>query len=227
MPLAQRMSLCLPTIRPLGGWSPRSEDTALGWWKKNTGITKEGSILLQWNDQINADHNFSQADEERQPTIDSNGVVTFTGGQHLEIGTQITFAESSQFTFGMRVDVSEMGSLFADNTSTGEFLRLTSETNLRVRIGNATSHNFALPSGTWSDKKTIIVTRDADNVVKVFYDGTQISHTVSDEGQFLIDVFGVRRIDTNPYEGTLHEAAIFTSTSDELVSNLNNYLIKI
>ncbi|QDP64595.1 MAG: hypothetical protein GOVbin2006_6 [Prokaryotic dsDNA virus sp.] len=227
MPLAQRMSLCLPTIRPLGGWSPRSEDTALAWWEKNTGITKEGSVLLQWNDQINGDHNFSQADEEKTPTIDSNGVVTFTGGQHLEIGTQITFAESSQFTFGMRVDVSELGSLFADNTSTGEFLRLTSETNLRVRIGNATSHNFALPSGTWSDKKTIIVTRDADMTVKVFHDGTQISNTVTDEGQFLIDVFGVRRIDTNPYEGTLHEAAIFTSTSDQLVSDLNNYLIKI
>ena len=227
--LALKLGLSLNTIKPLGGWTPERETSALAWWKKATGVTTEEGKLTDWLDQIGNNHNFRQATEEERPTYTSSGAnegtVTFDSSatNNLEITTQITFAANSAFTVGMRVNVGSTGSLFTDNTTSGEFIRIMSTTQLRIKLSNGTSRNFDLSEGVWTDKKTIIVTRTTGGLITVLADGVAVG-TQTDTAQLLIDNFGVRRTDLNPYDGSLLDASIFTDTNATLTTNLQNYL---
>jgi hypothetical protein len=171
--LALKLGLSLNTIKPIGSWTPESESSALAWWKKATGVTTEEGKLTDWLDQIGNNHNFRQATEEERPTYTSSGAnegtVTFDSSatNNLEITTQITFAANSAFTVGMRVNVGSTGSLFTDNTTSGEFIRIMSTTQLRIKLSNGTSRNFDLSEGVWTDKKTIIVTRTTGGLITV------------------------------------------------------------
>ena len=227
--LALKLGLSLNTIKPIGSWTPESESSALAWWKKATGVTTEEGKLTDWLDQIGNNHNFRQATEEERPTYTSSGAnegtVTFdpSATNNLEITTQITFAANTAFTVGMRVNVASTGSLFTDNTTTGEFIRIMSTTQLRIKLSNGTSRNFDLSEGVWTDKKTIIVTRTTGGLITVLADGVAVG-TQTDTAQLLIDNFGVRRTDLNPYDGSLLDASIFTDTNATLTTNLQNYL---
>jgi|TARA_R100000479_G_scaffold168441_1_gene109464 hypothetical protein len=227
--LALKLGLSLNTIKPIGSWTPESESSALAWWKKATGVTTEEGKLTDWLDQIGNNHNFRQATEEERPTYTSSGAnegtVTFDSSatNNLEITTQITFAANSAFTVGMRVNVGSTGSLFTDNTTSGEFIRIMSTTQLRIKLSNGTSRNFDLSEGVWTDKKTIIVTRTTGGLITVLADGVAVG-TQTDTAQLLIDNFGVRRTDLNPYDGSLLDASIFTDTNATLTTNLQNYL---
>ena len=227
--LALKLGLSLNTIKPIGSWTPESESSALAWWKKATGVTTEEGKLTDWLDQIGNNHNFRQATEEERPTYTSSGAnegtVTFdpSATNNLEITTQITFAANTAFTVGMRVNVASTGSLFTDNTTTGEFIRIMSTTQLRIKLSNGTSRNFNLSEGVWTDKKTIIVTRTTGGLITVLADGVAVG-TQTDTAQLLIDNFGVRRTDLNPYDGSLLDASIFTDTNATLTTNLQNYL---
>jgi len=227
--LALKLGLSLNTIKPIGSWTPESETSALAWWKKATGVTTEEGKLTDWLDQIGNNHNFRQATEEERPTYTSSGAnegtVTFDSSatNNLEITTQITFAANTAFTVGMRVNVASTGSLFTDNTTTGEFIRIMSTTQLRIKLSNGTSRNFDLSEGVWTDKKTIIVTRTTGGLITVLADGVAVG-TQTDTAQLLIDNFGVRRTDLNPYDGSLLDASIFTDTNATLTTNLQNYL---
>ena len=227
--LALKLGLSLNTIKPIGSWTPESETSALAWWKKATGVTTEEGKLTDWLDQIGNNHNFRQETEEERPTYTSSGAnegtVTFDSSatNNLEITTQITFAANTAFTVGMRVNVASTGSLFTDNTTTGEFIRIMSTTQLRIKLSNGTSRNFDLSEGVWTDKKTIIVTRTTGGLITVLADGVAVG-TQTDTAQLLIDNFGVRRTDLNPYDGSLLDASIFTDTNATLTTNLQNYL---
>ena len=227
--LALKIGLSLNTIKTLGGWTPESEASALAWWQKATGVTTEEGKLTDWLDQIGNNHNFRQVTEEERPTYTSSGAnegtVTFDSSatNNLEITTQITLAANSAFTVGMRVNVASTGSLFTDNTTSGEFIRIMSTTQLRIKLSNGTSRNFDLSEGVWTDKKTIIVTRTTGGLITVFADGVAVG-TQTDTAQLLIDNFGVRRTDLNPYDGSLLDASIFTDTNATLTTNLQNYL---
>jgi len=227
--LALKIGLSLNTIKTLGGWTPESEASALAWWRKATGVTTEEGKLTDWLDQIGNNHNFRQVTEEERPTYTSSGAnegtVTFDSSatNNLEITTQITLAANSAFTVGMRVNVASTGSLFTDNTTSGEFIRIMSTTQLRIKLSNGTSRNFDLSEGVWTDKKTIIVTRTTGGLITVFADGVAVG-TQTDTAQLLIDNFGVRRTDLNPYDGSLLDASIFTDTNATLTTNLQNYL---
>lgn len=227
--LAQKLGLSLPTIRPLGGWTPDQEASALAWWKKATGVTAEDNKVTQWVDQIGGNHNFLQEAEEERPGYTASGAnegtVTFNplATNNLDIATQITLGEEQAFTFGMRVDIDGVGTLFADNTTTGEFIRIMTTTQLRIKLSNGTARNFDLSSGVWTDKETIIVTRTSGGLITVLADGVAVG-TQTDSAILLIDNFGVKRTDSNPYEGKLLDASIFTDTSAALTTNLHNYL---
>ena len=227
--LALKLGLSLNTIKPIGSWTPESESSALAWWKKATGVTTEEGKLTDWLDQIGNNHNFRQETEEERPTYTSSGAnegtVTFDSSatNNLEITTQITLAANSAFTVGMRVNVGSTGSLFTDNTTSGEFIRIMSTTQLRIKLSNGTSRNFNLSEGVWTDKKTIIVTRTTGGLITVLADGVAVG-TQTDTAQLLIDNFGVRRTDLNPYDGSLLDASIFTDTNAALTTNLQNYL---
>ena len=227
--LALKLGFSLNTIKPIGSWTPESETSALAWWKKATGVTVEEGKLTDWADQIGGNHNFRQEAEEERPSYTSSGAnegtVTFDPDttNNLDITNQITFASNSAFTVGMRVNVVGTGSLFTDNTTAGEFIRIMSTTQLRIKLSNGSARNFDLSSGTWSDKKTIIVTRTTGGTITVLADGVAVG-TQTDTAQLLIDNFGVRRTDLNPYDGSLLDASIFTDTNASLTSNLQNYL---
>ena len=53
--LALKLGFSLNTIKPLGGWTPESETSALAWWQKATGVTTEEGKLTDWIDQGTAD----------------------------------------------------------------------------------------------------------------------------------------------------------------------------
>ena len=74
----------------------------------------------------------------------------------------------------------------------------------------------------------MVVTRNASNVITLHWSGVkQTTATPTLLGTANIDTIGVRKTDTNPYDGTISEIQIFDTESTELTSNVNSYLSSI
>ena len=230
--LSQKLSL--NTIKNLGKWSPSDEASLKAWWKNATGVSTDGVGVVRWDDQSGNNLHFGQTLDPEKPTYAGNtginaGTLTFNpaGLQNLDC-PQITFAQGDAFTIGIRLDVNNIGgALLADNSSPGEVMRLTSTTELRLKFNNGTAQNLSLDSGSFIGTRVIVVTRDSGGLCKLFADGVEQSTTKTDDDSFLIDNFGLRRSNLNPYDGKLMEVQIYTDLGTELTNNVYNSLKNI
>jgi len=222
--LSLKLGLSLNNIKTLGGWQPTDETSVVAWYKQDAGITFDASskLVSQWSDSANS-YDMVQSDNSEKPEYDSVGAgVKFDGtDDNLQTSSQITL--SGAFTIGFKCNVQDTNNvLIADNTINNEMFKITSSTNLRVKIDNNIA-DLTLGSGSWGDGY-IVVTRDASNNMGLWHNGVDQSVTETLTGTADIDAIGVRNPDLNAFEGKMYEIQIFSSESAALTSNVNNRL---
>jgi hypothetical protein len=115
------------------------------------------------------------------------------------------------------------GVILGDNTTVGEFIRFSTNTQFRVRIDNTTAVNIDKDSGTWLEDAYMVLVRSSD-VLKLYWNGTAQTDTETLSGTADIDTIGVRRTDLNPYDGDISEIQIYSSSSTALTNQVNDYL---
>ena len=164
-----------------------------------------------------------QATASEQPAF-SAGVLTFDASatQNLQSTGQVSL--EGDFTIGAKIKVTTSGGvILGDNTTTGEFIRFSTDTQFRVRIDNTTAVNIDKNSGTWLEDAYMVLTRTSD-VLKLYWKGVAQTDTETLSGTADIDSIGVRRTDLNPYDGDISEIQIFSSSSTALTNQVNDYL---
>mgnify|MGYP003131999567 FL=1 len=219
--LSQKLSL--NRIRPQGGWTPGS-DNVVAWYKMATGITLNGSDVSQWSDSSGNGYHMLQSDAAQQPAY-SAGVLTFdpTSNECLELsGTQISL--TGDFTVGIRFNVTATtGVLLADQTATGEFLRFQASNKIRLKVDGTAPLDFTLNSGNFGGEQYMVLTRSS-GTCNLWVDGVQQTSSGTKTGTADIDAIGIRKTDVNPYDGTMREVQIYSSTSADLTANVNAWL---
>ena len=131
---------------------------------------------------------------------------------------------TGDFTIGAKLHLTASGgTLLGDNTAVGEFIRFTGTTELRIRVASATAVNIDKDSGTFVEDAYMVLTRSSD-VMTLYWKGVAQADTETKAGTASIDAIGVRRTDTNPYEGTISEIQIYSSSSAALIANINDRL---
>jgi len=224
--LSLRQSLSLNSNRVLGGWKPSDETGLEAWYKYQTGITLQIANVSAWADSSSNSFDMRQVTASEQPAYNS-GAIRFTPANNQNLQTASDIELTGAFTIGIKLNIAAAGGIIiGDNTETGEFFKLFSTNVLRIKIDN-TAADVQLDSETWGDGY-MIVTRNASNVITLHWGGAkQTTATPTLSGTANIDTIGVRKTDTNPYDGTISEIQIFDTESTALTSNVNSYLSSI
>tara|TARA_R100000808_G_C2152125_1_gene161438 strand:- start:1924 stop:3033 length:1110 start_codon:yes stop_codon:yes gene_type:complete len=209
------------------GWQPTDEGADLGaWYRKGTLITLSGVGVSSWGDSGTFGVDMVQATTSEQPSY-SSGVLTFnpTNTQNLQSSSQISIAGA--FTIGFKATpTSYTGTVIADNTTAGEFIRYNGTSKIRVQIDAGTAVDLDLDSGTWG-ADYIVITRDGSNLLNLYVNGVKQADSGTLAGTSDIDTIGVRRTDQSPFDGTIEEIMIFRETSATLVANINTRLASL
>tara|TARA_R110002012_G_scaffold211876_3_gene382868 strand:+ start:4266 stop:4967 length:702 start_codon:yes stop_codon:yes gene_type:complete len=228
--MAQKLGLALslPTVKPLGGWTPARESSLVCWFQKAVGVTASGSApygVSQWNDQSTNANHLVQATLGHQPTYTSTpgitkGTITFDGtDDNLDFTSQISI--SDDFTMAFRMNITTTGrTLFADNSIANEWMKTVSTTTMRFKIGGSVVNLSLGGSDVWGDDY-VVFTRSS-NVISTWWNGVLQTDTETLSGTVEIDNFGVRLTDTNPFAGWVREIQLYDSSSAELTADVIN-----
>jgi hypothetical protein len=224
--LALKLGLSLVSTPILGAdWSPADETSLVAWYQNAVGITLNGSDVSAWADSSSNSYDMVQATAAEQPAY-SAGVLTFVSANDDNLQTAGQISLAADFTLGLRINTSTTnGSFLADNTSANEFFKYSGLTNDRIalKIAGSAATNLDLDSGTFGDDY-IVITRLSD-VLTLYKNGVaQTGTTPTLAGTSLIDVIGLRRTDTNGFDGTIKEIQIYSSSSADLTANINDRL---
>ena len=223
--LALKLGQSLVSSNSPGGWSPDDETSLVAWYQNQVGITLNGSDVSAWADSAPAGlYDMVQDTATEQPAY-SAGVLTFASADTNNLQTSGANIElTGDFTIGVKLHLTAGGgTLLGDNDINGEFIRFTSTTELRIRVANATAVNIDKDSGTFVEDAYMVLTRASD-VLTLYWKGVAQADTETKAGTASIDAIGVRNSDANPYEGTISEIQIYSSSSAALTANINDRL---
>jgi hypothetical protein len=219
------LDLSLSSIKPQGVWSPDDESSLVAWYQNAVGITLNGSDVSAWADSSSNSYDIVQATAGEQPAY-SAGVLTFNSSFDTNLQTASQISLTADFTLGLRINTSTTnGAFLADNTTANEFFKYSGASSDRIafKIAGSASTNLDLDSGTFGDDY-LVITR-VSNVLTLWKNGVaQTGTTPTVSGTSLIDVVGLRRIDTNGFDGTIKEIQIYSSSSSDLTANINDRL---
>tara|TARA_R100000908_G_scaffold32521_1_gene14690 strand:+ start:1810 stop:2484 length:675 start_codon:yes stop_codon:yes gene_type:complete len=220
--LSLKQGLSLSSINPL--WSPYDETSLEAWYKFQTGITLNGTDVSAWADSSSNSHDMVQATATEQPAYSAaTGIITFASADSNNLQTTSQISLSGAFTIAMRINMLAAGGVpIADNTTVGEFIKYTTSSQMRIKIDNS-QVDITLDSGTFGDDY-LIITRNGSNLITLHKNGVAQADTETLSGTADIDALGVRRTDTNPFNGTMKEVEIYSSSSTELTYNINERL---
>ena len=222
--LALKQALSLISSKALGSsWQPSDETGLEAWYKNQTGITLNGSDVSAWADSSSNSFDMVQATASEQPAY-NGGDIDFTAAdtQSLQSSSDITL--SGAFTVGIRLepDVSNVA-VISSNIVPNEFFKITSDTNVRFKTDN-NEVDLGIDSGTLVADLSLVITRNASNLLTMYINGVAQSDTETLAGTADINAIGVRRTDNNPYDGTISEIQIYDTESTALTANVNTYL---
>jgi hypothetical protein len=185
--LALKQGLSLSSTKILGAWSPEQEASLVAWYQYQTGITLNGSDVVEWEDYTNT-YDMRQLTAINQPAY-SSGTLTFDSAdtQFLQTGGQITLA--GDFTIGFRVQATGtfLGTVLGDNTTANEFMRFNGAASFRVNI-DGTAQNFVITS---AGDDYYVLTRSGTTVT-LHQNGTATSPTRTFSGTADIDTIGTQ-----------------------------------
>lgn len=213
-----------------GGWTPEAESSLEAWFENKTNIGFQAAPntdrVFSWLSPSTVQLFVTASVAESPRYVPATGAMMFdpSATQHMS-GTQISL--SGEFTIGIRLNVNNPGGVvLGDNDADGEFFRIFSTTKLRVKIDNATAVDLELDSGVWGDGY-MVVTRVSD-VLTLWWNGVeQTTATPTLTGTADIDSIGVRKTNLNPFDGSVSEVQVFSSTSDALTKQVNQRLSSI
>ena len=204
--------------RPMGGWTPSDEGSAVAWYKKDTGITESGGAVSNWADQISG-HDMAQSVTANKPTYASN-TITFDGDDLLVTTSQIEL--TGDFTVGLKLnDTTYANTILGDNDAVNQLIKYTNSTTLRFKTGSG-QVDLALDGGNTFGDDYIVLTRNSNNL-KLWFNGVEQAATATKGGSSLIDSIGSRTT-SDYFVGDITEVLIFSSTSSDLTNNVNNRL---
>jgi len=204
--------------KPMGGWTPSDEGSAVAWYKKDTGITESGGAVSNWADQI-SDHDMAQSLAANKPTYASN-TITFDGNDLLVTTSQIEL--TGDFTVGLKLnDTTYANTILGDNDAVNQLIKYTNSTTLRFKTGSG-QVDLALDGGNTFGDDYIVLTRNSNNL-KLWFNGVEQAATATKGGSSLIDTIGSRTT-SDYFVGDITEVLIFSSTSSDLTNNVNNRL---
>jgi hypothetical protein len=216
--LALKQGLSLSSTKILGAWSPEQEASLVAWYQYQTGITLNGSDVSEWADYTGV-YNMVQETAIKQPAY-SSGTLTFVLAdvQFLQTTGQITLA--GDFTIAFRVHPTTFtGTVLGGNTDNGGFVRFTTDTQMRISI-NGVNLNFTIDN---AGDDYYVLTRSGSDI-NLHQNGVLNATTRTSSDGVDIDAIGIRGINLNPFDGTMKEIQIYSSTSAGLTANVNSRL---
>ena len=192
------------------------------------------SNVSNWTDQTGNFDMLQTTDSEKPQYTASTGAVSFDGAnESLQTASNITLDE--QFTVAERMNLETPFNndvVVGDNTTSGHFIRIKDSDTITVRIAGSTAQDFDLNSGTIQDATNfnLIVSRNDEGLIKIFFNGTEQTDTNTKSGTLLIDALGVRAVDANDLEGSLFEVQIYDDISFDtagFITKVNNRLASL
>lgn len=167
-----------------------------------------------------------QATVSEQPAYNS-GDIDFTPANTTNLQSASDITLSGVFTVGIKLEpdaynIAVMGS----NTSTNEFFKITSTTNLRFKT-DGSQVDMTIDSGTLVTALNLVITRNSSDLITLYLDGVAQADTETLAGTADINAIGVRATDANPYDGTISEIQIYDTESTALTANVSTYLSNI
>ena len=204
-------------------WTPNDDTSVVAWWQNQVGITSALGKVTNWADSSGNDRDMVQASSAEQPDYaEDTGNITFVSANNENLQTIVQISLADDFTIGIRCfPTAFSNTLIADNTTTNEFFKFTSSSNLRIKIDGSTA-NMGLDSGTFGDDY-LVISRDSD-VITLWKNGVAQSSTATLAGTTDIDAIGIRKTDVNGFDGTIKEVQIYSSASAALTANVNTRL---
>ena len=229
--LALKQALSLVSTKKTGSvapaWNPIDELDLLAWYQNKVGIDLIGTEVVNWADSSGNSHTMEQATSSERPIYNAaTGSLTFdsANSQHLQTTTQMSL--SGAFTIGFKMNATGTNNtILADNTTSEEYFKITSLTNLRFKT-DAQLGNLALDDGTLTDVY-VVISRNASDLVKLYVNGNLQAASATVTGTSDIDAIGIREPDINSFDGEIFEIQIYNTTNATLVSNVNTYLSNI
>jgi hypothetical protein len=222
--LSLRQSLSLNNIKTVGGsWQPSDETGLEAWYKFQTRITLNGAAVSSWGDSSSNSFDMVQLDASEQPAYNS-GNIDFRASniQHLQSVSDITL--SGAFTVGFRLHPhDDNNAVLGSNNQPNEFFKITSTTNLRFKT-DFNQVDLGIDSGTLLADLSLVVTRNASNLITMHINGVAQADTETLAGTADINAIGIRNPNNNPYDGTISEIQIYDTESTALTANVNSYL---
>jgi hypothetical protein len=164
-----------------------------------------------------------QATASEQPAY-SRGILTFVSANDENLQTAGQISLTGNFTVGIKITpaIAAAGTFLADNTTTKELFKYESATRIKVKVDSA-NVNLDLDSGTFGDDY-IVITR-VSNVLTLWHNGVaQTGTTPTAAGTSDIDTIGIRATDIDGFDGTIKEIQIYSSSSADLIANINDRL---
>jgi hypothetical protein len=224
--LALKQALSLVSTNTLGGWQPSDETGLEAWYKYQTGITLNGSDVSAWADSSSNSFDMVQATTTEQPAYNS-GAIEFTPADTHNLGSASDITLSGAFTIGIKLEADASNvTVLGSNDTPNEFLKISTSTVLRFKT-DGSQIEITLDSGSFVADLYLVVTRDASNLITLYVNGVAQADTETLAGTADINAIGVRRVDLNPYDGTISEIQIFDTESTALTANVNTYLSNI
>jgi len=207
----------------VGGWLPTNEISLEAWYKKGVGITESSGAVSEWADASSNSIDMAQANTSEQPTY-AGGIITFDGSDNLQSSGQISL--TGDYTIGVYFKPTGVATDYAilgDNTTGGHFIKLNDEDTIYIKSG-AGVKGISLTSGaSFKDGGYFVLTRDSSNFT-LFWNGVQEAQVSVIAGTQLLDTIGGKATDNFDYIGDITEIQIYSSTSTDLINNINSRL---
>ena len=222
--LSLRQSLSLNNIKTVGGsWQPSDETGLEAWYKFQTRITLNGFAVQSWGDSSSNSFDMIQLDASEQPAYNSGNIdFRASNTHHLQSVSDITL--SGAFTVGIRLHPhASNNAVLGSNNQPNEFFKITSTTNLRFKT-DGSQVDLGINSGTLLADMSLVVTRNASNLITMHINGVAQTDTETLAGTADINAIGIRNPNNNPYDGTISEIQIYDTESTALTANVNTYL---
>tara|TARA_R110001599_G_scaffold9391_1_gene46428 strand:+ start:633 stop:1325 length:693 start_codon:yes stop_codon:yes gene_type:complete len=223
--LSLKQGLSLNTIKPAPFPASLSASTLAkqeAWYRKNTGfVSTVMPKLAAWNDQSSNNINMLQLNAIEQPSIATNGIVTFDGSDNLQSPSQISL--TGDYTIGVVLKPTGTVSNYAvlgDNTTAGQFIKLFDDNTIYIKSGGTVKGISFSTAQKFSNGGYFVLTRDNSNFT-LYWNGEQEAQVAAVAGTQLIDTIGGRYIDTEDYVGDITEIMIFSTTSPFLTNEIN------
>ena len=217
--LALKLGMSLVSSNRVGGWSPDDESSLEAWYQNAVGITLNGSDVSQWADSSSNSYDMIQATATEQPAY-SAGTLTFVSGDTTNLQSASSLALGDEFTIGIKLAPTATGAVISSNTLGSEFFKVQSGSAFRVKI-DGSQVDLSLDSGSFIGDYYLVITRDSSDLITLYKNGVAQADTETLAGEADIDAIGVRKTDTNPFDGTIKEIQIYSSENDDLTTNVN------